>query len=104
MDNCIQRQECDTCKDLYDAKIDALDDRLSNVESDVKQIQALAIAVEKMAVSLEQMAKELERQGKRLETIENEPAEKWKKAVWLVVAGLIGAALSFMLTHLGVQP
>lgn len=101
MDNCIQRQECDTCKELYDAKIEALDDRLSNVESDVKQITTLAIAVEKMAVSLEQMAKELERQGKRLELIEAEPAEKWKKAAWLVVAGLIGAVLSYLFTHIG---
>lgn len=100
MDDCIKRAECDTCKELYDTKIDAIDDRLSNVESDVKQITALAISVEKMAVSLEQMAKELERQGRRLELIESEPGEKWKKAVWLVVAGLIGAVLSFIFTRL----
>lgn len=101
MDDCIQRKECDTCKELYDIKIEAIDNRLKDVESDVKQIQELAIAINKMAVSLEQMAKELELQGKRLEAIEKEPAQKWKNAVWIVVAGLIGAALSLFLSRIG---
>ena len=96
--NFIPREECDTCKKLYDEKVDALDDRLTAVESDVRQVHALATAVEKMAVSLEHMAKELEKQGQRLDMIEKEPAEKWNKAVWIVVAGLIGAALTMLLS------
>ena len=101
MENCITRTECDVCKELYDQKIDAIDDRLKEVEVSVKQIHALTVAVEKMAVSLEQMARQLEKQGEKLEAIESEPGQKWKNAVWLVVAGLIGAALSLFLSRIG---
>ena len=36
------------------------------------------------------MQKELSKQGERLEKIEAEPAENWKKVVWLVIAALVG--------------
>ncbi len=101
MDNYIPRPECDACKSIYDAKIDAIDDRLSNVETDVKQVHALAISVEKMAGSLEHMAKELEKQGKRLEAMESQPAENWKKLIWIVIAGVVGAVLAHLMTHFG---
>lgn len=101
MGNCISREECKVCKELYDQKIDAVDDRLKKVESSVEQIHTLATSVAKMATSLEQMAKQLEKQGEKLDAIEAEPAEKWKNAVWLVIAGLIGAALTMMLSGMG---
>lgn len=101
MDNCIQREECNACKELYDTKIDAIDNRLVKVESSVEQLHALTVSVEKMAVSLEQMAKELEKQGAKLDEIEAEPAKKWKNAVWLICAGIIGAVLSYIFTHIG---
>lgn len=101
MDDFIPRKECDTCKELYDAKIDAIDDRLKGVETDVKQIHDLTVSIKAMAVSLDQMAKELEKQGKQLEALHAEPAEKWKNAVWLVIAGLIGVALSLFYAKVG---
>ena len=100
MDDCISRTECKTCQEKYDAENDRQNHRISALEEDMKQLHALTVSVEKMAVSLEQMAKQLERQGEKLEAIESEPAQKWKNAVWLVVAGLIGAALTFMLSGL----
>lgn len=101
MDDCITKRECDTCKVLYDEKIDAIDDRLKEVEASVKQIHELTVSVREMAVSVQQMAKQLEKQGLKLEAIEAEPAQKWKSAVWLVLAGLIGAALSYFVSRLG---
>ena len=101
MEDYIPRKECDTCKELYDAKIDAIDGRLKDVENDVKQIHDLTVSIKAMAVSLDQMAKELEKQGKQLEALRAEPAEKWKSAVWIVIAALIGAGITTALTHLG---
>jgi hypothetical protein len=102
MDECITRTECKTCQDKYDAENDRQNHRISALEQDIKQLHALTVSVEKMAVSLEQMAKQLEKQGEKLEAIEAEPAQKWKNAVWLVVAGLIGAALTMMLSGIHV--
>ena len=101
MENCIQREECKACKELYDAINDGQNRRLDALEVDAKQIHELAISVGKMAVCLEQMAKELSKQGEKLAAIEAEPATKWKQAVWLVVAGLIGAAISMFITRIG---
>ena len=102
MDECITRTECKTCQDKYDAENDRQNHRISALEQDIKQLHSLTVSVEKMAVSLEQMAKQLEKQGEKLEAIEAEPAQKWKNAVWLVVAGLIGAALTMMLSGINV--
>lgn len=102
MDECITRTECKICQDKYDAENDRQNHRISALEQDIKQLHSLTVSVEKMAVSLEQMAKQLEKQGEKLEAIEAEPAQKWKNAVWLVVAGLIGAALTMMLSGIHV--
>ena len=102
MDECITRTECKTCQDKYDAENDRQNHRISALEQDIKQLHSLTVSVEKMAVSLEQMAKQLEKQGEKLEAIEAEPAQKWKNALWLVVAGLIGAALTMMLSGIHV--
>ncbi len=99
----IPRTECDACKILYDGKIDCIDSRVKSCEIDMKQIQNLTISVEKMAITLEMMAKELEKQGERLAAIEAEPAQRWKQVVWLVIAAVIGAVLTFMFTHLGIN-
>ena len=64
--------------------------RLDNLEESLSTLTELTISIEKIAVSIESMQKELAKQGERLEKIESEPAEKWKKAVWLVVAALVG--------------
>ena len=43
------------------------------------------------------MQKELTKQGERLEKIEAEPGENWKKAVWLIVAALVGFGIHAVL-------
>lgn len=101
MENCIQREECKACKELYDAINDGQNRRLDALEVDAKQIHELAISVGKMAVCLEQMARELQKQGEKLAVIEAEPGNKWKQAVWIVIAGLIGAVLSWFISRLG---
>ena len=71
--------------------------RLSELEKTVKEINRLTVSVEKMAVSMELMANELKEQGSRLEKIEQEPADKWKNAVWIVVSALIAAGIGALI-------
>lgn len=71
--------------------------RLTQLESDVKDNRKLTASVEILAKSVERIAKEQEKMSARLTKIEEEPAENWKKAVWLVVTALISAAVGYFM-------
>lgn len=71
--------------------------RLSELEQTVKEINRLTVSVEKMATSMASMTEELKSQGKKLEQIEQEPADKWKNAVWIVISAVIAAGVGALL-------
>lgn len=71
--------------------------RLERLEESLATLTELTISVEKIATNIEVMQKELTKQGQRLEKIEQEPAENWKKVVWLVIAALVGFGLHALL-------
>ena len=66
--------------------------RLTELESTIKQLNELTVAVKELATSMSSMQATLEKPGQRLEVIEKEPADNWKKAVWIIVAALVGFA------------
>ena len=100
--NCINKAECKACQALYDEINANQNRRLDNIEDELKEIRKLNMTVAEMAQTLKQMANELSRQGDRLEVIEKEPAKNWKNAIWLIIAGIIGAVLTIFLRKLGV--
>ena len=71
--------------------------RLTKLEDAVQDISRLTVSVEKLAVSMDRMAKEQEQTNARLTALEQEPGENWKKAVWIVLTALIGAAVGYFL-------
>lgn len=97
MSEYISREEHKEFAERIDAENERQNKRLSSLEETVKEIQRLTIAVERMAVSMEAMTKEIASQGQRLDTIEKEPADKWKNAVWVVVSALIAAAIGALM-------
>lgn len=78
------------------------DQQIRELQENVKQIQTLTVAVERMAVSTEAMAKELGKQGARLDDIEKEPANNWKKFLWIIGAAIIGGVLVIVGQHIGI--
>ena len=94
--------------DVFDARLKAVDDennrqnhRIDKLEGALDKLNELASSVQVMAQNIATMTQELKRQSDRLEAIEKEPAEKWKKFTWLIVTGLVGAAVGFFLSKLG---
>lgn len=71
--------------------------RLDTLEESMSTLTELTISIEKIATNIEVMQKELARQGTRLEKIEQEPAENWKKVVWLVIAACVGFGIHALL-------
>lgn len=87
---------------------DLQDRQIAELQRNVQEIQTLTVSVEKMAIGIESMAKELGRQSEnigkldvRLDAIEREPGEKWKKAIWIIVSGIIGFALALVAAKIG---
>lgn len=71
--------------------------RLDSLEESMTTLTELTISIEKIATNIEVMQKELTKQGARLEKIEQEPAENWKKVVWLVIAACVGFGIHALL-------
>ncbi len=76
------------------------DKRLDALEKNVQEIQNLTVSIEKMTIGIESMTKEMGRQNEsinkldsRLDDIEKEPADKWKRFVWLILAAVVGGVL-----------
>lgn len=72
--------------------------RLDKLEDIVEKINTLAEATTKLATSVEAMQKELEKQGRRLETLEAEPAEKWRAVVKTVITVIVTAFVTYVLS------
>lgn len=94
--------------EVFDAKLARVDDensrqnqRIELLEKNSASLNDLVVSVRELAISVKQMQEELRRHGQRLEAIEKEPGEKWKKLTWLIVTGLVGAAVGFFLSKLG---
>lgn len=78
------------------------DKRIDGLEERYRQIQDLNASVQRIAINIEVMAKELSKQGERLEAIEKEPAQNWKKFMWLLFSALIGGVLVIAGQHIGI--
>ena len=77
------------------------DKRLELLEGTVREIGDLTLSVHTLAKSMESMVKEQEAQGKRLVSLESKDGEMWRKVVGYVITTIIGIAVGFMFTQIG---
>lgn len=92
----------------YEERIGRIDDenirqnrRLENLEKVVDKITDLTSSIREMAISLGSMQKELEKQGQRLESLEDEPAEKWRTLTKTVLTVIASAVIGYLLARGG---
>lgn len=101
MDDYITRPEYNERMQRVDDENNRQNHRIDKLEGAFDKLSELATSVKLLAQNMSDMKTELQRQGKRLEEIEQEPADKWKKLTWLIITGVAGAALGFILSKLG---
>lgn len=101
MDTPITRAEHEEFRRRIEEENKRQDKRIELLEENTKQIGALTVSVEKLAQSIETMVKEQEQQGKRLETLEGRDGEMWRKVVGYVVTAILGIAIGFIFTQIG---
>ena len=73
--------------------------RLDTVERAIGQLNELVSSVKVLAVNVESIAKEINEQSVRLKEIEGKPAKRWETIVGCVITGIVGAAISYFITH-----
>ncbi len=76
--------------------------RIELLEENMQRQNTLLSSIEKLAVNMESMQKELTKQGRRLEVLENRDGEMWRKVVGYVITTVVGAALGFVFTRIGI--
>lgn len=94
----ITRAEIETLIGRVNDENNRQNHRIDKLEGVVERISQLAEATTKLAASVESMQKEVEKQGKRLETLEAEPAEKWRAVVKTVVTVIVTAFVTYVLS------
>jgi chromosome segregation ATPase len=56
--------------------------------------------IEKSVSQIERNEKDIAKYTAKIEAIEKEPADKWKKFMWLVFAAIVGAVIAFIMARL----
>lgn len=92
----------------YDERLKRVDDennrqnhRLDRLENLMERINDLTIAVKELATNMNLMKQEQERQGERLESLEAEPAEKWRTTVKTIITVVVSAAVTYIIAKGG---
>lgn len=73
--------------------------RIAKLEEAFCQFGELVTSVKVLAVNVESIAKEINEQGIRLKEIEGKPAKRWETVVSCIITGIVGAALTYLITH-----
>lgn len=67
--------------------------RIEQLETKVEQINDIVVSIKELSTNMSHMLKSQERMESDLATIKEKPANYWEKALWVVIAALIGYAL-----------
>lgn len=101
MDEPITRAEYSADLKRIDAEEARQNKRIENLEDTTQKINDLVVSIKELSVNMAAMQATLKTLTDRLTAIEEEPAQNWKKAVWIVLAALIGAAVGAGLRSIG---
>ena len=75
--------------------------RLKHLENQEERQTELLISIKELTVEMKDIKKEVFEQDERLETLESRDGEKWRKAEWAVISGIIMAVLGYILGNAG---
>lgn len=101
MDEPITRAEYSADMKRIEAEEARQNKRLENLEDTTQRINDLVVSIKELSVNMSAMQTTLKTLTDRLTAIEEEPAQNWKKAVWIVLAAMIGAAVGAGLRSIG---
>ena len=102
MDNPITRAEHEEFRRRMEEEHSRVNRRLEMLEENTEKLNKLNTSIEKLAVNMESMLKEQVQQGKRLSVLENRDGEKWRSVVGFVITLIVGLAVGYIATSVGI--
>lgn len=102
MDNPITRAEHEEFRRRMEEEHSRVNRRLEMLEENTEKLNKLNTSIEKLAVNMESMLKEQVQQGKRLSVLENRDGEKWRSVVGYVITLIVGLAVGYIATSIGI--
>lgn len=101
MDDFVTRPEYTADIKRLEAEETRQNRRIDKLEDTSQKINDLVVSIKELSVNMSSMQSTLKTLTDRLTAIEDEPAENWRKAIWIVVAAVIGAAVGAALRSIG---
>lgn len=102
MDTAITRAEHEEFRRRMEEEHNRVNKRLELLEENTERLNRLNTSIEKLAVNMESMLKEQVQQGKRLSVLENRDGEKWRSVVGYVITLVVGLAVGYIATSIGI--
>lgn len=113
----ITRAEHDEFRRTIEAKFDVLasenkrqNERLKIVEETTKQISEMNVTLQKQSDNISKMSENISRlanvqeaESARLKELEGRDGKMWQTTVKLVLTGVVGAIVGFILSLIGIQ-
>lgn len=94
----ISRQEHDEFKRRIDEEENRQNHRLGVIESRVDKLIDMQVSMAQLQVGISNITEELKKLSAEVETIKQAPADKWNKAVWIVVSIVITAVVTYAIS------
>lgn len=99
MEDFVTRVEHTEFSKRIEQENDRQNHRIANLESAINQLSELVSSVKVLAVNVENIAEQIKSQGERLKEIEGKPARKWELIVSSLITGIVGAVITYAVTH-----
>lgn len=74
--------------------------RLDTMEGRVDKLIDMQVSMAQLQVGITNISEELKKLATEVEAIKREPADKWNKAVWIVVSIVITAVVTYAISAL----
>ena len=84
-----------------DKEFERVNHRLKHLEDQEEKQTELLISIKELTTEMKDIKKEVFEQDERLETLENRDGEKWRKAEWAVISGIIMAVVGYIVGNIG---
>lgn len=102
MEDYITRPEHEEFKKRLEDEETRQNHRLEVIENRVDKLIDMQASMAVMQAGIDNISSEVKSIRSDVESLRQEPADKWKKATWIVVTAIITAAVMYFLSKMGV--